>query len=374
MKKKIGLIVNPIAGIGGRVGLKGSDGEEILKKAKELHGKSESPARTVEALREILELRSIIELITYPNDMGEEEAKIVGFRPQVIGKIKKNLTTANDTKKAAEEMAELKVDLLLFAGGDGTARDIYEAIGSKLVVIGIPTGVKIHSAVYATSPRNAGNLAKYFLKTDISEVKIREAEVMDIDEDAFRRDKLSAKLYGYLKVPHEVKFLQGGKISSNLSEEGELDLIAREIVNLMETDQIYIMSTGTTIQSIMKKMGMENTLLGVDAICNFKLIEKDLNENQILSLIHGKKAKIIVTVIGGQGYIFGRGNQQISWKVIEQVGRENIIVVASKNKIISLRNKTLLVDTGNKKIDDQLSGYMQVVTGIGERLLVKVSS
>jgi len=171
-----------------------------------------------------------------------------------------------------------------------------------------------------------------------------------------------------------VKFLQGGKISSNLSEEGELDLIAREIVNLMETDQIYIMSTGTTIQSIMKKMGMENTLLGVDAICNFKLIEKDLNENQILSLIHGKKAKIIVTVIGGQGYIFGRGNQQISWKVIEQVGRENIIVVASKNKIISLRNKTLLVDTGNKKIDDQLSGYMQVVTGIGERLLVKVSS
>ena len=188
-------------------------------------------------------------------------------------------------------MAELKVDLLLFAGGDGTARDIYEAIGSKLVVIGIPTGVKIHSAVYATSPKNAGNLTKYFLKTDISEVKIREAEVMDIDEDAFRRDKLSAKLYGYLKVPHEVKFLQGGKISSNLSDEGELDLIAREIVNLMETDQIYIMSTGTTIRSIMKKMGMENTLLGVDAICNFKLIKKDLNENQILSLIHGKKQK-----------------------------------------------------------------------------------
>lgn len=374
MKKKIGLIVNPIAGIGGRVGLKGSDGEEILNKARELHGKSESPFRTIETLKVISELKSKIELITYPYEMGEEEAKATGFSPRVIGKIKENITTANDTKKAAEEMATLKVDLLLFAGGDGTARDIYEAIEKNgITVIGIPTGVKIHSAVYASSPKNAGNLAKYFINTDTSEVKIREAEVMDIDEDAFREGRLSAKLYGYLRVPYEKRFLQGGKMSSGSNEEIALDSIAKEIVNLMEKDQIYIMSSGTTIQRIMKKLELKNTLLGVDAICNYKLIKKDLNENQILSLIQNKKSKIIVTIIGGQGYIFGRGNQQISWKVIEQVGRENIIIVSTKNKIISLRGKPLLVDTGNKKIDDQLSGYTQVVTGIGERILVKVS-
>lgn len=372
MKKKLGLIVNPIAGIGGRVGLKGSDGKEILKKAIALKGKSESFSRTIQALERILKLREEIELITYPYQMGEEEAQIAGFCPRVIGQIKRNETTAGDTQKAAQEMLNLGTDLLFFTGGDGTARDIYLAIGSSIPVIGIPAGVKIHSAIFAISPKNAGNLAYLYLKENTKKIQIGEAEVMDIDEDAFRNNRLSAKLYGYLKVPYEKNLLQGGKAGSSPTEDSEVEAIASEVINLMQKDYLYIIGSGTTIQPIMKKLGLTNTLLGIDAIYNFKLIGSDLNENQILTLIKGKKTKIIVTIIGGQGYIFGRGNQQISSKVIKKVGKENILVVGTKNKIISLGNKSLLVDTGEEKTNQMLSGYIKVITGINERMLVKI--
>ena len=372
MKKKLGLIVNPIAGIGGRVGLKGSDGKEILKQAIALKGKSESSSRTIQALERILKLKEEIELITYPHQMGEEEARIAGFYPRVIGQIKRDQTTASDTQKGARAMLNLGTDLLCFTGGDGTARDIHLAIGSSMPVIGIPAGVKIHSAVYATSPKNAGNLAYLYLKENTKKIQIIEAEVMDIDEEAFRKDRLSAKLYGYLKVPYEKNLLQDCKAGSSPTEDSEVEAIASEVINLMQKNYLYIIGSGTTIQPIMKKLGLTNTLLGIDAIYNFKLMGSDLNENQILTLMKGKKTKIIVTIIGGQGYIFGRGNQQISSKVIKKVGKENILVVGTKNKIISLGNKSLLVDTGEEKTNQMLSGYIKVITGINERMLIKI--
>lgn len=372
MKKKLGLIVNPIAGIGGRVGLKGSDGPIILQKAIELNAKSESPERAIEALKRLVDIKEEIELITYPYQMGEEEARIAGFCPRVIGQIKRNETTANDTQKAALAMLDLKVDLILFSGGDGTARDIYQAIHKSLPVLGIPSGVKIHSAVYATSPKNAGNLAYLYLKENTKKIQISEAEVMDIDEKAFRNNRLSARLYGYLKVPYEKNLLQGGKSGSSPTEDSEVEAIASEVINLMQKDYLYIIGSGTTIQPIMKKLGLTNTLLGVDVIYNFKLIGSDLNENEILTLMKGKKTKIIVTIIGGQGYIFGRGNQQISSNVIKKIGKENILVLGTENKIISLGNKPLLVDTGEEKVNQMLSGYIKVITGINERMLVKI--
>ena len=161
-------------------------------------------------------------------------------------------------------------------------------------------------------------------------------------------------------------------MGSRPNEDSEVEAIASEIINLIEKDYLYIIGSGTTIQTIMKKLGLANTLLGIDAIYNFKLVGSDLNENQILTLMKGKKTKTIVTIIGGQGYIFGRGNQQISSKVIKKVGKENILVVGTKNKIISLRNKSLLVDTGEEKTNQMLSVYIKVITGINERMLVKV--
>ena len=373
-KRKLGFIVNPIAGMGGRVGLKGSDSYEILKKAKELGAKPESPGRAVETLKKISCIKDNIELITYPYEMGEDETKECEFSPTVIGSVKRGNTTSDDTKNAAKEMLKLKVDLLLFAGGDGTARDIYDVIGDKIPVLGIPAGVKIHSAVYATSPLNAGNLAAMYLGRESSGIRLREAEVMDIDEQAFRENRLSAKLYGYLKVPYERSLVQSAKAGSVSEEEAVIDAISCDVINNMQDDYLYIIGTGTTTRGIMEKLGLKNTLLGIDAVYKRNLVGSDLNEAQLLKLIEDKKAKIVVTIIGGQGYIFGRGNQQISARVIKKVGKENIIVAATENKILSLKGSPLLVDTGDDEVNKMLTGYIKVITGLNERVMLRVAS
>jgi predicted polyphosphate/ATP-dependent NAD kinase len=372
MNKKLGLIVNPIAGMGGRVGLKGSDGEEILNRAKELGAQPEAPRRTVDALKALVPMKEDIELITYPYEMGEDEARKCGLSPIVIGEIKKGETSAADTRNAAREMLRLEVDLLLFAGGDGTARDIYSVIGDRITALGVPSGVKIHSAVYSTSPRNAGELAAFYLGGKSSEVRLSEAEIMDIDEQSFREDRLSARLYGYLKVPYMKRMIQCAKAGGCAGEQQALNAIAADVIRNMETECLYIIGTGTTTRAIMEQLGLKNTLLGVDAVYNGKLVGSDVNEAQLLQMVEEKKAKIVVGVIGRQGYIFGRGNQQISAKVIKKVGKENIIILATLDKITTLRDAPLLVDTGDEEIDKHLSGYVQVISGLGERIVLKI--
>jgi len=373
-KKKLGLIVNPIAGMGGKVGLKGSDGQEILNKARELGAKPESPRRAIETLKKITCVKDNIELITYPYEMGEDETRECGFNPVVIGSIKRGNTTSQDTENAAREMLRFKVDLILFVGGDGTARNIYNAIGESIPTLGVPAGVKMHSAVYATSPQNAGNLVVIYLKEKPSAIRLREAEVMDIDEQAFRENRLSAKLYGYLKVPYERSLVQSPKVGSASGEEAAVDAIASFVISNMQYDYLYIIGSGTTTKAIMKKLGLKYTLLGIDAVYQKKIVGLDINEEKLLKLIEGKKAKIVVTVIGGQGYIFGRGNQQISAKVIKKVGKENIIVIATTNKILTLQGNPLLVDTGDDEVNKMLTGYTKVITGLNEIVVLKVVS
>lgn len=372
-RKRVGLIVNPVAGMGGRVGLKGSDGEETIRRAKELGATPTAPGRTVDALIGLVSFLDQIDLITYPAEMGEFEAQEAGFVPQVIGSIESGHTTADDTRRAAREMAALDLDLLLFAGGDGTARDICEAIGFSLPVVGIPAGVKIHSGVYAINPTRAASLALMYLEGRVKAVG--EMEVMDIDEDAFRQGHVSALLYGYLKVPHERRFTQGSKAASSRGEYEALamEAIAEQVTETMETGCLYIIGSGTTLRAIMERLGLDNTLLGIDAIQNGKLIAMDLNEDQLLNLIEDREAKIVVTPIGGQGYIFGRGNQQLSPKVIKKVGADNIIVVATRNKLTSLQRKPLLVDTGDKEVDSMLRGFVRVVTGYREEMIYRVT-
>lgn len=368
--KKLGLVVNPIAGMGGSVGLKGTDGEEVLKRAIELGATPTAPTRAVEALEEISPFKNEIDLFTYPHDMGEDEAKACGFYPTVIGSIERGKTTSTDTGNAAREMLKLNVDLILFAGGDGTARDIYEAVRDQLPVLGIPTGVKMHSGVFAVNPKSAGRLVLMFLQ---GRVPTSKAEVMDIDEEAFRQNRLSAKLYGYLEVPCEERMVQGAKVGSITTEEEALEGIAWDIIDNMQDDYLYVIGPGTTTKTIMEKLGLEHTLLGVDVIHKGRTTALDVNEARLLELVKEKKAKIIVTAIGGQGFIFGRGNQQISPRVVRKVGRENIIIVATENKIVSLGGKPLLVDTGDDEVDAMLRGYIKAITGYGKAIIYKVA-
>ncbi len=291
-KRRLGLIVNPVAGIGGRVGLKGSDGVEIQEKALALGAKPESLERAVQALHKIKPVDNL-EMVTYPGEMGEDAATACGFEPTVIGSITPGMTTAQDTKTAAREMLRLDVDLLLFAGGDGTARDIYSAVGDRLPVLGIPTGVKIHSAVFGTNPVTAGDLAALYLQGRVSDV--REAEVMDIDEEAVRRGIVSAQLYGYLRIPFRGSLVQNLKAASSPGEEAAMDGIARDVVDRMEDGWLYIIGPGTTTRAITSQLGLSKTLIGVDVVMNWELVATDVNEAQLLELVGGRKAKIVVT-------------------------------------------------------------------------------
>ncbi len=358
--------------MGGAVGLKGSDGPEILAQARALGAVPEAPARAVVALKQLIPLRDQLEIITYPFEMGEQSARACGFNTTVIGSIEKGATTSNDTRTAGLAMLEAGVDLLLFAGGDGTARDIYAAVGDRAAVLGVPAGVKIHSGVYAINPRAAGELASLFLQEKVN--RLRSAEVMDIDENAFRQGRVTAELFGYLQIPFEQSMVQGIKAGRAQAEENAVKQIGFYLIDHMEPACLYIIGPGTTTQALTDTLDLPSTLLGVDVVRDKKLVARDVNEQQLLGLlgVEGPAARIIVTVIGGQGYIFGRGNQQISPQVIRRVGPNNIMVIATKEKLASLAGKPLLVDTGDEDLNQTLIGYIRVTTGYGEYVIYKV--
>ena len=269
-------------------------------------------------------------------------------------------------------MLDKNVDLLLFAGGDGTARDICSTVGTSLVCLGIPAGVKIHSGVFASHPVRAGELAALYLQKSVQ--RTVEAEVMDVNEEELRREIISARLYGYLKIPHVERFLQRTKAGSTGNEKYSQESIAAEVTGNMSDEFYYLVGPGTTTAAIMQKLELDHSLLGVDLVWKGNLLGKDLNEDQILEKIKGKPTKLILTPIGGQGFLLGRGNQQISPEIIVQIGKDNIIVVATKQKIHSLNSRPLLVDTGEEATDQALMGYYRIITGFREAIIYKASS
>ena len=345
--KIVGLLVNPVAGMGGAVGLKGTDGKEIVNRAKSLGAKPVAPKRAEVFLSELKPVKNEVQLVVGAGSMGEDEAESSGFTYTVLGEGKKE-TSAEDTVAIAKKMVDAGVSLLVFCGGDGTARDILKAVGMTLPVLGVPTGVKMHSAVFAVNPQAAARVVIRFLYETLP---LREAEVMDVDEQAFRAGSVSAELYGYVLAPYEPHLIQANKIASPMtaSELRNHAAIGLYIIETMKPDVVYIIGPGTTTRTIGDLLDAKKTLLGVDLFCNKKIVANDVNEKQILEEIEGKTAQIIVTPIGGQGFIFGRGNQQISREVIRRVGLDNIIVVATEGKLRSL--SSLRVDTGDPALD-----------------------
>jgi predicted polyphosphate/ATP-dependent NAD kinase len=383
--KRLGLIVNPVAGVGGRVGLKGSDGADIVRRALELGALRESPQRAQLALRRLVSLRDQLEIVTYAGEMGADEARAGGFAVTVAGEpAHAGQTTAADTEAAARALRDAGVELLLFAGGDGTARNVFDAVGDSLAVLGVPAGVKIHSAVFATTPAAAGDLAALYLQGRREALRLREAEVMDIDEDAFRQGRVSARLYGYLQVPYQRTLVQSAKAGGVAGDAAELAGVAHDVVNDMSPATLYLLGPGTTTRAIVEALGLAKTLLGVDAVRDRELVGADLSEAQVGALLDrygggepdgpAPQARIVSTVIGGQGHIFGRGNQQLSPAVIRRVGTDHVIVVATQTKLLSLGGGPLLVDTGDPALDLELGGYAKVVTGLGERMMYRIGA
>lgn len=371
MSMKIGFVINPLAGIGGAVALKGSDGTEIVERARELGGQSQAQSRASSALGKITS--KDCKFYTAAGEMGEgvlDEYKL----PYEIIYTPEGRTSADDTKAVIRLLVEMKVDLIVFAGGDGTARDVLDVLSGELdsnvPVIGIPAGVKIHSAVYATTPVHAGELVELLISGE--PMSLHEAQVMDLDENAFRKGVVNARCYGYLSVPVDDTRMQLIKQGGLNHHEIAVQDIAEDIIENMNDDVLYLIGPGSTTAEIMEQLSLKNTLLGIDLVCNKQLVANDADEATILKAIKNKMAMIIVTIIGGQGHIFGRGNQQLSETVIRQVGLDNIIIIATNEKLRSLNKRPMISDTGDAVLDKELAGLRSVITGYQQKTLYRL--
>ncbi|KYK30807.1 MAG: hypothetical protein AYK19_17725 [Theionarchaea archaeon DG-70-1] len=341
----IGLIVNPVAGLGGTVGLKGTDG--LTEKALQLGAVPHSERRAVRMLKQLR-----LNVCTCGGTMGAEAAQEAGIDYTVVYE-PSCTTTREDTVKAVKAMEE-QVDLLVFCGGDGTARDVSSVTDTP--ILGIPAGVKMYSACFAMTPESAAETVHLFVDGTI---KTGFCEILDIDEELYRKGVLSVKLFGYAQVPKHRK-VQGSKHVGN--DDYQKREIASFITELLREDTVYIIGAGTTTKAIGDALKVDKTLLGADILKGRTLVKKDCSEKDILEILEKEtKAKIIVSPIGGQGFIFGRGNQQLSPKVIRHVGTENIIVVAAPEKVVS--TPVLHVDTGDRELDKELKGEHCIVCG-----------
>jgi predicted polyphosphate/ATP-dependent NAD kinase len=370
---KLGFVVNPIAGMGGKVGLKGTDG--VLNEAIARGAKPIAPRRAVEFMQKLkgsLENEKI-EVLTCAGIMGAEEVRASGFPVQILSMKIGRETSAEDTKRAVRLLAGANVDLIVFVGGDGTAKDVYDAMkdSGEVPVLGVPSGVKMYSGVFAVNPSDATDVVLAFSK---KQAEIAEFEIMDADEKAIRSDTFAVKLYGFLKGPFVPLRMQGSKqVSPETTGEKDNQIaIARFVTEEMHPEAAYILGPGTTVKRIAELLGVGKSVLGVDIYRKGKVI-LDVSEKRILEeKLDWNNTWIIISPIGRQGILLGRGNQQISPEIIKLVGRKRIIVVATKSKLQSIDGGVLRVDMGDAEADKMLRGYVKVVTDYREWRLMPV--
>jgi predicted polyphosphate/ATP-dependent NAD kinase len=376
----VGLIVNPIAGMGGSVGLKGTDGG-LAEKARRLGAEPVTPSRTCTFLEHV-QRRDAIRWLAAPGPMGAAHLADAGFEAKALGSIEGRdaaSTSAADTWSVARTMLDQGVDLLVFVGGDGTARDILDAVGTQVPVVGVPAGVKVYSAAFAVSPRAAAAMVDAF----VDGADVTEMEVLDIDEDAFRADRLESTHYGFLLVPDAQAYLQPGKEGSTSTAnaaENKRD-IAADVVESMDAETLYLLGPGTTVRAVAEALNVPKTLLGIDAVKDGARVGADLNEAAILDLLdRASRCEIIVTPLGGNGFLFGRGNKPFTPAVLRRVGLDAdrdaggqaVRVIATQRKIREV--DVLRVDTGDPEVDRRLSGYMEVTVGYHFVKVVRVEA
>jgi len=369
---KLGLVINPIAGMGGKTGLKGSDGSNTLKKALSLGAKKESAIRAEQALLPLKFMINKFSLITCSAEMGEKSCKKIGLKTDYIIDIDKKITTGIDTIKAVKIMARKQVSLILFSGGDGTACDIFYALQDKIPILGIPAGVKMHSSVFGTSPNAVGSLVSRIISNHSDTFPTSTAEIMDLDEDMRRYDQIRTRLIGSATIPSDKFLVQNPKSYVQLNDEESINGISEYLENKLDKEATYIVGPGRTTQNFLNRIGVSGTLLGVDVLKGRKLIGRDVNSRGLEILTRDGLLYIISGIIGGQGFLFGRGNQQITAEIIQRVKKENILIIASTKKIYELPRQCILIDTGNQKLDNELAGYVKVQTEKNRAFVIKL--
>ncbi|MFI7635501.1 ATP-NAD kinase family protein [Nonomuraea sp. NPDC049400] len=385
----VGLVVNPVAGLGGAAGLKGSDGVEVQRAALARGATPLAGERAARAVRTLMARRPGTRVRTVPGRMGEDSVRDSGAPydlvrpPSASSKASSGGsagTSAEDTRRAVAALAG--VDLLLFAGGDGTARDVLDAVralgGHAPPVLGVPAGVKVYSGCFAISPAAAG-----FVAAEFDPARTAEAEVVDLDEDAYRRGLVSPRLYGSLRVPAARAALSGRKAGSSAVAPATAEGVAQEVVARMRPGVRYVLGPGATTRAVGRALGLATTLLGVDVVERApeggRLVAADVAETELFGLVSGKESMLVLSVIGGQGFVLGRGNQQVSPRVLDAVlhgGRSGpggrLLVLATQQKLASLKGRPLLADSGDEDFDKKLGGHVQVITGYRESTIYRI--
>lgn len=366
---RVGLVINPIAGMGGAVGLKGTDGDRA-RRARELGANPHAAQRARGALAELHSADADIVWHTAQGDMGEELLMAIGVSPAVVHPHSQP-SDGEDTQTVVRTMGSADLDLLLFVGGDGTARDVLASAEESLPVLGIPAGVKMHSAVFGLTPRTAGNAARRFLEAGAPARFCEPGAVMDREFTASGEPASSPTLHGYLSTLQMPSLVQAAK-SSGVSSGAELTGALHKVRDDLHDFEVAILGPGATMYALKQALGFAGTLLGVDVYRDGLCSIRDAREDQIWEAMQGKKICLVVGVIGGQGFLFGRGNQQLSARVLREIPREHLRIVASAQKLAALPASALHVDTGDESVDSALSGYLPVITGLRRSTLCPI--
>jgi len=370
---KLGFIVNPIAGMGGKVGLKGTD--NVLREAVSRGAKPIAPKRAEKFLKKLRKdmMETAIEVWTCPRTMGEKEARAAGLRYTILPMKICGETSAEDTRRAVRLLIAEKADLIVFVGGDGTAKDVFDAMqgSATMPVLGVPSGVKMYSGIFAINPADAADVVLAFAR---KEAEMTEFEIMDTDEKAIRSDAFAVKLHGFLTGPFIPAHVQGSKQVSpeTVDEKENQKAIARFIIEELPREATLILGPGTTVKCVAELLGVEKTVLGVD-IYKEGEVALDVDEKRILRCVKcWPSTWIVLSPIGHQGILLGRGNQQISPRIVKRIGKRRIIVAATQSKLQSIEGNVLRVDTSDAEVDKMIRGYIRVVTDYREWRLMRV--
>ena len=377
---RIGILVNPDAGLGGRLGYKGTDGRAA--EARAAGAVDRSGPRMTDALSRFSELLSHLReaphLMTCSGRMGSDWIPAgISFEEVVIAPAE---STAADTRKAVSELLDANIDLLFYAGGDGTTRDIVSALESAertdLPLVGVPTGVKMHSGCFAATPRAAAEVLAAWLAGDLM---LASTEVMDLDEVAYREGEWKVRMYAEVQTPSSPRWMQGAKMRVAAAEEEEvLEGLAAHVGELAEENpgMLIIWGSGGTLRAMSENLGMQTTLLGIDASRDGVLVGRDLAEDGLLKLLAESESDsvlLLLSPMGGQGFLIGRGNLQLSPEVLSAVGIDNILGVATPGKLAILSE--LRIDSGDADLDADIRErrYLRVLQGYRTTRLIKVA-
>jgi predicted polyphosphate/ATP-dependent NAD kinase len=368
--RRIGLIVNPIAGIGGALAAHGSDSFADMADAIRQGGIAVAEDRAIRALNALKRHTGAFRLTAAAGSMGAYAAARCGIAAEVLNYPVPSSTSSDDTRAAAKAMAAADIEIIVFAGGDGTARDIYDAVDDRVALIGIPTGVKMHSAVFALSPEAAGETAARALNGNFD---VRLAEIMDGDEAKRAAGRPAARLFGYARTPSFPRLFQAAKAARPDGGEAGIEALGRRLAREVDKDTLVILGPGTTTTAIKHAFGIEGSLLGADALRSGPCLATDANSTTLEQLAReASKTMILLGVIGGQGFVLGRGNQQISPHLLRICGTDAIHIVSTREKLLALPRTELHVDTDDAAVNLALTGYRRVLTGPGEWMAMRI--